>query len=349
MQPLHNGHIRNIDKALDIADHVLVIAGSANQPRTPKNPFTAEERAEMIKSEFPSDRVCVTGVEDFYADTEWLKHVQSVAHKHISKKGIAVEDASIAILGHNKDHTSSYLVQFPNWKFIEIGHRITRTPTGREIIDESLPRVLDATEIREQYFMSGMSKIGADEMPHPVVAFLSKFMSRPEYEILKEEYNYIARYHDAWSSSPYPVTFVTTDAVVIQSGYVLLVKRRVAPGKGLWALPGGFAGHMEYLEDGVIRELREETRLKVAEKVLRGSIKERDVFDRPDRSLRGRTITHAFLFVLEDQQKLPKVKGSDDAAEARWFSLDVVDDMSDRLFEDHKSIIHTMVGKLKDK
>jgi bifunctional NMN adenylyltransferase/nudix hydrolase len=46
MQPLHNGHVQNINNALEIADNVLVIVGSANQPRTPKNPFTASERTD---------------------------------------------------------------------------------------------------------------------------------------------------------------------------------------------------------------------------------------------------------------------------------------------------------------
>ena len=105
MQPLHHGHIRNIKRALGVADHVLVIAGSANQPRTPKNPFTAAERAEMVKSIFPTDRVEVVGVEDYYPDAAWLKQVQTVAHRHLINTGFDnVLEANVAILGHNKSH-----------------------------------------------------------------------------------------------------------------------------------------------------------------------------------------------------------------------------------------------------
>ena len=361
MQPLHHGHIHNIKRALSLANHVLVIAGSANQPRTPKNPFTADERGAMVDSIFGEygDRVQVVGVEDYYPDTLWLKNVQTVAHKHLINRGIDTFDASIAILGHDKDHTSFYLKQFPTWDFIEIGHRVRKIEDihGEDMLsltasdDNSYShKILDASIIRDHYFAGEFEDVVAD-VPPEVLAFLDKFSKTLNYKILVEEQEYVERYHKIWELGqpvPYNVTFVTTDAVVVQSGHVLLVKRRTAPGKGLWALPGGFLNHTERLEDGMIRELREETKLKVPVPVLKGSIKSFEVFDAPNRSLRGRTITNAFLIDLEDQNKLPKVKGADDAEEARWFPLDIVDAMGSILFEDHKSIIQTMSARLTD-
>lgn len=353
MQPLHHGHIHNIKYALTLADHVLVIAGSANQPRTPKNPFTVDERTEMIKTIFPDDRVQVVGVEDYYPDTLWLKNVQTVVHKHIIALGAEnMFDAKIAILGHDKDHTSFYLKQFPTWEFIEIGHHVSAIKADPDGIAQIYlgpddTKILDASVIRDHYFAGEFEAVAAD-VPPTVLAFLNKFQKTDPYTILVEEQEYIHRYHKIWEAAPYPPTFVTTDAIVVQSGHVLLVKRRTAPGKGLWALPGGFLNQTERLEDGVIRELREETKLKVPVPVLKGSIKHFEVFDAPNRSLRGRTITNAFLIDLADQAKLPKVKGADDAEEARWFPLDIVDAMGSVLFEDHKSIIQTMSAKLTD-
>ena len=106
--------------------------------------------------------------------------------------------------------------------------------------------------------------------------------------------------------------------------------------------------------EGAIRELREETELKVPEKVLKGSIFHEKVFDHPDRSLRcrvkgkhGRTVTMAFGFKLDDAEKLPKVKGSDDAMDARWIPLDVVlGEMRDSLMEDHYDIINYFANRL---
>ena len=130
--------------------------------------------------------------------------------------------------------------------------------------------------------------------------------------------------------------------VVVQSGHILLVERKARPGKGLFALPGGFVDQGETLINACIRELREETRLKVPEPVLHGSLKGQRVFDDPYRSARGRTITHAFMFDLKPDTSLPKVKGGDDAKSAFWLPLSAL--QPERLFEDHFHIIRAMTG-----
>ncbi len=52
-------------------------------------------------------------------------------------------------------------------------------------------------------------------------------------------------------------------AAIVASGRILLVKRRKAPERGCWNLPGGKVDHMERVEDAIRREIREETGLKV--------------------------------------------------------------------------------------
>ncbi|MFP3686240.1 NUDIX domain-containing protein, partial [Bacillus sp. SIMBA_026] len=86
---------------------------------------------------------------------------------------------------------------------------------------------------------------------------------------LLEEQQLLDQYRQAWSQAPYPPIFVTVNAVVVQSGHVLLVKRNASPGKGLFALPGGFINPHERLLDACLRELRERLRLKVPEPVLK--------------------------------------------------------------------------------
>ena len=141
----------------------------------------------------------------------------------------------------------------------------------------------------------------------------------------------------------YPPIFSTADAIVICSGHVLMIKRRAEPGRGLWALPGGYVNAQtdKTVEAAMLRELREETMIKVPAPVLKGSIVRSKVFDAIDRSPRGRIITHAFHIELPDGE-LPKVKGNDDALRAKWIPIAEV--RSEEVFEDHFEILSWAIG-----
>jgi bifunctional NMN adenylyltransferase/nudix hydrolase len=161
---------------------------------------------------------------------------------------------------------------------------------------------------------------------------------------LREEYAWVQKYKALWANTPYPVIFNTVDAVVIQSGHILIVKRGAMPGKGLWAMPGGYINPDEQLVQSMLRELREETKIQVDEWTLKQCIKKSETFADPHRSARGRVITHAFLIQLPDKKTLPRVKGSDDAEKAKWVPL--ADLRADNMFEDHYAIIRKLIAGL---
>jgi bifunctional NMN adenylyltransferase/nudix hydrolase len=171
---------------------------------------------------------------------------------------------------------------------------------------------------------------------------MKDFATGGSFKHIQDEHGFIDKYKSAWEASPYAPTFVTVDAVVVQSGHVLMVERKARPGRGLMALPGGFVGPYERLMDACLRELREETRLKIPAPVLQGSIKHQMVFDDPYRSERGRTVTHAFYIELRPDSQLPKVKGGDDARHARWVPLAELDPA--QIYEDHYFIIKELAG-----
>ena len=122
-----------------------------------------------------------------------------------------------------------------------------------------------------------------------------------------------------------------------------MVRRKFAPGKGLLALPGGFLDPSQLLVDSCIRELKEETSIDLKPSLLKGNLKRMRVFDFPDRSIRGRTVTHAGHFQL-DFPNLPQVKGGDDASHAMWISFSDIRKYEEQIFEDHLEIIQNFIG-----
>lgn len=113
----------------------------------------------------------------------------------------------------------------------------------------------------------------------------------------------------------YPRPAVTADCVVITKEAepkVLLIQRGNEPYKGCWAFPGGFMNMDETTEQCAIRELEEETGLKIDE------VKQIGAYSRVDRDPRGRTITVAYLAFVDSPVE---VNGQDDAAKAEWFAL----------------------------
>ncbi len=113
----------------------------------------------------------------------------------------------------------------------------------------------------------------------------------------------------------YPRPAVTADCIVITKEAepkVLLIQRGDEPYKGCWAFPGGFMEIDETTEQCAIRELEEETGLKVDE------VHQIGAFSKVDRDPRGRTVTVAYLAFVDAPVE---VKGQDDAANAEWFPL----------------------------
>ena len=343
LQPLHNAHLAVIQMALKEVDHLIIVLGSACQAKTVKNPWTTDERQDMILnclSDEDQARVSVVAAKDYlYNDNLWLTALQSSMSTVTIRppdgqdpqtrggrfRVYDLEECNVTLYGHDKDRSTFYLHLFPNWSFKDVG----------DLGD------IDATRVREHYFRRDLLTLQS-LCPPPVVEALKAEIGRPDYERLYEEFRHIADYKAMWRSSPFPPTFVTTDAVVIKSGHVLVVRRRGYPGKGLLALPGGFLRAEERIEDGCLRELKEETQIKLPKDELKKRISDSRVFDHPSRSLRGRTITHAFCFDLGSGQ-LPKVKGDDDAEKAFWMPLRDVMRREEEFFEDHFHIINFFV------
>ncbi len=324
-QPFHNAHLEIVKRATALCDKLVIVVGSSRQPRTYKNPFTFEERSQMIRYATSGLSLHINiepNTDTIYNDQAWAVRVQQIVAKHTQS------GERVGIIGHKKDDSSFYLDMFPQWGYEDV----------------ELVEFLSAVDVRDLYFKwTFNSNFIKNVVPESTYERLMSFRQTEEFAQIIREREFVEKYKQQYASLPYPPVFVTTDAVVIQSGHVLMIKRRSEPGKGLWALPGGFlnANTDRSVQDAAIRELREETGIKVPAPVLKGSIQDQRVFDAIGRSARGRTITHAFKIVLADGE-LPKVKGMDDAEKARWVPIAEV--RSDECFEDHWEILQYFVG-----
>lgn len=316
-QPFHRGHLGLLENALGLAPRALLVVGSAGGPRQVRNPFTETERIETIRQSLTPqqrERVSFLTLRDYYDEPRWARALkEAVAREH---------HGTVGLVGFRKDATSSYLSLFPEWS------------------EHALPRQapIDGTELRRAYFTNAAPELPAAlvaAVPGPVAAFLQSFRATPEFERLKEELSALTKNRETYGPGP----FVTVDALVTVGQRLLLVQRGHAPGKGLWALPGGFLDGSERLLDAAIRELREETRITCSDAELHAAFRGAAVFDHPQRSQRGRTITHAHYFALDPKTELPSVEGADDAEAARWVDLSDVTSMTRELCEDHFQII----------
>ena len=332
-QPLHGAHLALLKHALALAPQCIVVIGSAHQARTPKNPFTWAERAEMFRlvlSDDERERVRFLPMRDFYDAARWGRAVRAGV---AALTAAAASPPVITLVGHFKDATSEYLRGFPDWPLAAV---------------ERLPGA-DGTHLRNALFGAEPGQFEAalaalvDQIPTTTTAFLRAWRCLPFIEHLREEWRVVQEYKQAWSQSPYPPVFVTVDAVVCCAGQVLLIRRGHAPGRGLCAVPGGFIEQRETAYQSALRELAEETHLSLLDDTMRRCLLATAVFDHPDRSQVGRTITHAHHFDLGERE-LPEVRAGDDAQAVEWVPITRLGDMESQFHDDHFHMLDHFLG-----
>ena len=331
--PLHNGHIETIKYCNEKYDETVVFVGSKNKRRTIKNPFPVEMIEDWIYETFEKYRIKIKSINDYlYSDNKWIAQIEDYIYSYYNK-----DEYEFYIVGHEKDSSSYYLKIFPTWRV--------------DLLPE-FANGISATEIRNRYFNPEKygTKVDFSNVTSEIVLNdLIEFRETQTFKDLMEEKAYFDKEDKKFEIYPYKDTlkFNCSDAVVVCDGNVLLIERKRAPGKGTWALPGGFVNKNETYEQCAIRELFEETSLKIPEKVLKGSLKRSKIFDNPKRNEGIPRITNAFYFEIHPDikngyPKLPRVKGTDDAVNAQWFSLAEVRHMV--LFDDHADIIDYFVN-----
>ena len=106
---------------------------------------------------------------------------------------------------------------------------------------------------------------------------------------------------------------VGVGGVVVRDGRALLIRRGKEPLYGRWAVPGGTVELGESLEDALVREMEEETGLRVE------PVEVLTVFDRIDRE-GGRVVYHYVIVDYLCEYLSGEPRGASDALEAAFVS-----------------------------
>lgn len=113
---------------------------------------------------------------------------------------------------------------------------------------------------------------------------------------------------------------VGVGAIILDGEKILLEKRKNAPGKGKWSVPGGLVELGENIEQAVIREVKEETGLEVYEPRLV------DVVNYISLGERGAVIYHYVIVDYLVTVKSGKPKAASDAEDLKWIPFNEVEE-----------------------
>jgi bifunctional NMN adenylyltransferase/nudix hydrolase len=189
-QPWHKGHLSVVESALAQAEHVIVLCGSAHQPRSIRNPWSFDERVAMIQGSVirqDAKRLHIAPLMDsLYNDEAWVKNVQMTVN------GIATayhpypqRAVKIGLIGHTKDKTSYYLNLFPQWASVAVPNY----------------KGLSSTPIRETLFQKG-SIPNDDALPANVDQYIREFVETDPFTVIKDESAFVDQYKRSGIAHP---------------------------------------------------------------------------------------------------------------------------------------------------
>lgn len=310
--------------ALARAPRCLVFVRRAHMAATPANPFSAEQRIAMLQAALQGD--------------ERLQAEFVPLREHWDDQRL-LRDMGAAAGG---EHQVTWVVAGPgpvDAEDLPTGWTLEQAGTGDG--DAQAVAWLEQLYAAEDP-ARGLAALEGS-LPSAAVDFLRGWIATPGFATVRDDWRQNSHEKRQWSVAPYPVVLVTVDAVVQAGGHVLLIKRGRSPGRGLWALPGGFLEPREAVLHAALRELVEETGLPLSMREMRQRLKGVRIFDHPERSQRGRIITHTYFFDLGDMAP-PPVQGGDDAAAAQWVPLAQLPALEAQLHDDHFHMLDVFLG-----
>lgn len=316
-QPFLNDHLAQLRHALTLSSRVLLVVEGGHAP-SPRHPLDARQRTALIRAALsPQERQRVHLVvkRRDYDHERWSQSLRQ------------------QVLSVMSGHPRVVVLREP-------GGRLPAPQWADRILN--VPADENPAPLRELLYQAAdpRAELGRQQMllAPGSLPLLEQWLASPAFAERAQEWRELKRMRAQWDGSPYTPIFTTVDTVVQCAGQILLIRRGRAPGKGLFALPGGFLEAEDTLLESAMRELFEETALDVSVPALRSALQAVQVFDAPDRSQRGRVLTHAFHFRLT-MPALPAIRAGDDAADACWMPLAELPAHEQAFHDDHFLIL----------
>ncbi len=230
-QPFHLGHLSAVKQIRkDGVEKLIIGVGSAQEKHTLKNPFTYEERKELISRTLNENITLeynIIPIPDFNNDEQWKKYILQKLSKKKQTKG-----------------WSDYEIE-TDYGFDAV---YSGNPWVKSIFENMNVKDIDETKV--PISGSNIRTMIADNEN------LESLMSKSAIEYLNE-IDAIKRLRDLTPKPRNP--YLATDAIIEINNSIVLVKRKNEPKK--YALPGGFVEYGESAENAAIREAKEETNI----------------------------------------------------------------------------------------
>lgn len=228
----------------------------------------------------------------------------------------------------------------PNMAFLDA---LRRQGAQIVILEEVTTRDMATSAIRQRLEAGEDALRLAEEglLPLPVARYIHEHGLYTGQTIDHSPPSPVSRPPSPWGDQGCQHPLVTVDVVIFTLRHddllVLLIQRGHPPFEGLWALPGGFVGPEETLEEAALRELEEETGVRDV------YLEQLYTFGDPGRDPRGRVITVAYFALLPSAEI--EVRGGNDARAARWWSVYHLPELA----FDHTRIVNYALTRLRYK
>jgi len=201
-QPLHSGHLAVVRYALSQSDRVLLLCGSARQPRSTRNPWTFDRVVTMVRAcltEEESERVTLAPVLDhLYNEAQWVRRVQRTVADLLPPRvpnQAAVRVGLIGLAGSGANYFPSH---FPQWPAVPF--RPDNGVRGTPIREALFGRGPASAPSGRDYLESAAARA---VLPEPVRRSLLDYCAEPDYQELKAEAEFLAKYRAA--DLPHPI------------------------------------------------------------------------------------------------------------------------------------------------